>query len=1529
MAPIQYSDKGVDQVRVNQRLKELWEGDLVGKHEYESAAAMMAHVSIQGNKLFSPKEYDPSIAIPRILLYLRDNDADRDVNWNVTFPLIRGYIAEANKQMVTGGIGFSDPKLRAALEDARVLIGVHVISEKRAREKTPWTTDILRGQVTQNRLLSYPKAFPLPEPDRAKSQHRPVNPMPRPNDNSPLWNTTLKVFGPTAEFPVLAEVDNYVESEERFFQVTQQFAKTGAMENSALKNNKFATENTAYERYMTCGLEEIRAKVPPPQNNGPTGPKGPSNPDGTKGPSFYKRRGWQRAALQRCLNLFTSHENRVINTPWRRLVLPYEPPVPLPKDTVYVPRVVDPDHVNEKEKDPFSWLHWSSQYTQIVDFLADCQRRRYECQSWTDFSASALPTNFRGPRIYRGLAVHDQHWLKIGESLENIESMLHSAWGAAPRPLLRAILRDIDAGRHDNTGGPNMNNSLFLPAEDGDDLQDRKRYWRRDIKRRLGIDNREDNTHDDNYKLIDNFEIAWLRYLCEPSRTLEMCDPSKLPAHNLAILFDAKLQSFFKDLELSGAPDSKALNIWGEDRNDINEVTHTYKPNTLTTVLAYINGCAESELKQSGDTHPNPEHPNSCYQFSVEEAEFLCIELQQLGRCTYIPGRGGKPARVDRPSYNVHPEDRVIWRYADLEQLHENNEEYLTDMLLHYDAAYGNWSLYGGNRPRFARELEFMLDHVGSDFRPELERLETQEKNPATGTALAKRRAFIKGYLVPEGLCSIGDLMIDSIDNERDSPHRDDLATWEAVGIHLKEYHEQVKKQQSHENYYYSGEVYHPQTPERTVQFFRNLAYRMGRTMRYADRIKERLQYLENGPQTGTSKPPLDLSLDLKQPRPKTIMSANAAPTAPVVEKWWQAISARNYDATIKKWGKAIAEGSGEVALMPPDIKEVLAKADPDSSFPNPLKGRQDPFTVIREGIIDDCFQNRPTMYPGRLSGFKDEEDKEFQGYERPNLFVWATKDQRRYQAQHTRRYFFNMQRWPLSRILPHRRDAIRERKDEVLRIDPSKPDQAYGILTNRLPIGKEKPLYAHPIIDHHHGRDPDDWHILESDLRLDSPKHIAPTLASLSTDRSSSSIGNNNIISINTVSIDPVNINPFSVNLFNKTGGGGGSNGNNTTGNNMGSTEKTGPTPAKKVREGLVPFRRSDEKFAPGPAIFPMGDTLLQKLMISEELNNALYPALPFYKEPLMALAKVWRKIAGGGAPLVPLVPPVTRSNIPRSNPSKRKVPIEFLNSSAEAKRFRSDMSAPLQPGGSGGQFAAATVADKTKNIGTKMEAEGNTKQDTKQSMKQNIKQTAGGNVGQSKGTTTSPSLRAYPSPSKREGERRLVQDFPDGYVSTTATLRNMYMSALAALEFSINYQLRKRNGLRTDSRELSSIASSEACAMLAPYVDSKDNFDMHCLGMLLEAYGEKHGLKLQLGVVQEDSAQEVELQKKHGKGVNMTLTAYLVGSKYSQAPDKIVIWVRILNAERFSSGIVNPYSKMLYNCYKGITPHLKKSPH
>ncbi|KAI1812938.1 hypothetical protein GGS20DRAFT_586956 [Poronia punctata] len=1573
MTPIRNQDNGAmgwDEIAT--RIADLYGGDFPRRHEDDSTASTQQTAAREAVGRLKGS-IDPNLEIPRVISYLSNNDAGRDPDWPHRFALIQAYLDEAHHQMVTGGLGFNDPKLRAALADARVMAKVHQNFQKNPLDGMPWTTDILRGQLTQERLLTYPKAFPHPDPDRSKSRYRPMEPTPRPDDeSSSLWNTSLHLvtrFGhsqsqPVVDAPKLVEVDNYVESENRFFHVAQQNADTGARaDDTEWQNLRFNIENTAYEQCIQEGTRWTNENAPPVYTKGPTGTRGPQNPDGTKGTPFYTRRGWQRGALQQCLNLFQSHENRVINTPWRRAVLPYEQPVPLPKDIVFAPRVVHPSKLTDgREKDPFSWLRLSSQYTQIWDFLAECQRKRYNNQSWSNFLAPALPANFRGPRIYRGLSVYDQHWLKIGQTLDNLADMLVDAWATAPRPLLRAILRDIDAGRQDQAGNPQVNNSRSLPSTEDDRLQEQKRLWRRDIKRRPGIDTQEDSADDGSYKLVDEHDIAWLRYLCRPSRTLDMCDPSKLPSDNLVILFDAKLQSYFANLAESGAPDTSGIPVWYEDLEDVRSTLANHQPHSLKKALAYINGCDESEVKDSGERRSHPEHPNCSYQFSLEEAEFLCVELQLAGRCVFTPKQGDRPSLVDRPSYKVHPEDRIIWRYLDEKQFRQESMEYMNEILKHYHNNYNSWSAHRPDRPGFSRELQYMLDHAGPDFTPELERIETQDNSTE-----AERLSFIKLHLVPETVYRVGSLDIDGLEVERGTPCWDDLATWEETGALVTNVQKQQKELEDRlgKALFYSREPYRPQTAERTVQFLRNLAYRMGRTISHVEQIRDRLQYLDKSTrksQTPTSSS-LDLSSELKWPRPENGPSVDDNNSTSVVQRWWHALPVKDYDLAIKHWVTAVEEGFGEVALLPPKVDEVLAKADPTNPFRTSLK-EQDAFGTMREGIIDDCVQNRPTMYPIRLSGFKDGSDKEFQGFERPNLFEWATKEQRRYQAQHTRQHFFNMQRWPLCRLPPHRLEAIRTRKDEIIRHDPSRDDQAYGILTHRLPVGKEKPIYVHPIIIHR--ASDEDYHLdpgpfeAQPDIQQQQQQQQRQLLLPQQQEQlppspwAKQDSGEHSQVRVET----------------------------NNNNNNMTATTTPVATPATglgfETRGALVPYKRSTERFAPGPAVFPMGDTLLQKIWVSNELSNTLYPKLPLYKESLLGIPKLWRNITRAKKALIPLVPEVSKAMLPRSNPKKRKMPIEFLNTQGSTKKFRSDVALGLQPGGSGGQFAAAIVGPtpvvvaqpkrpvatpraKTKTarvapvvpvapvapVESTPTKRGIVRREFTQNQPQQQQRTVqesrrenhrtDGRLAYTPRIVDNPpqtikeiapqsGVPEYADVPLAEAYEQNIRDFPHGWTTPDRNIKSpfLFTSAMIALENSINRQL-QRVQVQTNGIELEQLLALPEAVCVKPFTNlEKNNFTPNCLSHMLDLFGRKHDLKLQLGIIHEDPQnrkRQFHLPDKSGQ--NSKSIAFILGSKYNNASDKKVIWVRLANEVGMPfTGCTSPYINQPYNTYKAVAP-------
>ncbi|KAI1264899.1 hypothetical protein F5Y18DRAFT_70571 [Xylariaceae sp. FL1019] len=1530
------------------------------------------------NLKVGPGKHDPSIIIHQIIAYLRDHDKGRDVNWQQRFGTMVVYLEEAKRQMIAGELGYEDPDLRAALFDALVMVKTHLHFEKSALDQTPWTDEIMKGQSTQKRLLTYPHAFPQPEPSRAPSQYRPVKPKPHPSSSSVIWDTTLRLvypdmpalppkgksttdpwdptsgkdqtYPPVEELHPLTEVDNFVQSENKFFQLAQEAATQGGQRDDPLWSNvRFGVENSIYERCIGLGVGETCSVASPPPTLEPTGSRGPNNPDGHKGPIFYNRRGWQRAALQQCLNLFTSHENRVINTPWRRLVLPSERPVKLPKDIAYIPRVLEPSQVPEEAKDPFAWLRGSLQYSQILNSMAAYQRKSYMNEHWANFSTPALPVNFRGPRIYRGLAVYDQHWLAIGDYLEQLESKLHDAWTVAPRPFLRAVLRDIDAGRQENTGGFTIDRETFSPFEDEDD-REKKRFWRRDIKRRSGIDNQEkphsgahimkqnQEKHDDSdYKLLDEFDIGWLRFLAEPSRTLEMCDASQVPEDNLVLIFDAKLQSYFRSLEISGHPDSTALDIWKETSVDVDDKMRDFKPKTLKCALAYINGCGESELAYSGNPCPVPGHSNTSYQFSEEEAEYLCIRLQQMGRCTYIPGRRdwrgkkGEPARIDRPSYMVHPEDRVRWRYHDSVDFRQNREIFVDEMLEHYDQNYGQWSIYLRNKVKstgedltkhtskeriyYTSELEWMLDHAGPDFPFELVAKEIEDvDNHAKGDKL-QRKHFIKKHIIPEVMYATGVMSEHDLEFEKASPYWEDLATWENTGEFVTAWEKAIAANQPRR----MNEPYHPKTPEKTVQFFRNLAYRMGRTLRHVKQIKDRLQYLVQDPPELKPSRLLDLSPKPLHPRPvKSLPSFEESPV--IARKWWHAISFDDYELAVDRWDDAVRDGDSEVALLPPRIEDVIEHADPTSSFRRTLSSVGDPYTIIREGIIHDCVQNRPTRYPSRMSGFKDKQDKEFQGFQRPNLFEWATKEQRRFQAPHTRRNFFNMQRWPSNRMLPHRLEAIRHRKDEVLRQDPSKKDQAYGILTHRVPVGNEKPLYAHPITDHHHHHRHDEFDIdddLWGGIREEDPDH-PDSIASVDDDGTP---GKDNK-KVNHIPLPPDPIpsgrpetktNQPNVDNMNRPSRQRVSQASQTQ-EPLSSQRPQPPQPMTAPRQRmmrdkmsttamnkekskamsraagrqLVPFQRSQNKFHPGVAALVHGDTLLQRVALSQSIDGMLHGSPWWWQTRWAGLPKLWKTVTGSKLPLIPLVPTSSRANIPRSNPYKRKMPIEYLNSEQPLmKKFKFDTNntVHLKEGGIGGQFGAAFEPEKPQ-IKEKMDEK---------------------------------EQQQFPLmilSNDMEAKKQFNASFPRGWDKWDHDKpeKDMVGVALRALRGSMNRQLRGHRVARDELKEL--LHKDEKSALIRQFWDPcEKEFYVEYLAYLLKVWGDKKQLKLHLGIVQEDP-RKANTDPHYPK----YFAKFLVGDGDKMHPNSIPIWIRLTYEEKTPWAIDGPAYK--YNSYNAVRP-------
>ncbi|KAI1642986.1 uncharacterized protein F4817DRAFT_273978 [Daldinia loculata] len=1249
-----------------------------------------------------PGGKDPRIILPLILNFLLDEDVYKHPQWDRRFEEVIKYLNEADQGRRRGDLGYDDSYTRAALDDALIIVEVHKRYQKWKSGPNRWTSEIIPGQRTTGRLPNFPgQSLIQPAPERMRNKHKRYD--------------ELREIQTDGIFPELSArgvraVEYYQSAEELYF---ENCLKPGTYDPRIF--NGFRYENEMYEHCITSGFEETCRLIPPrPADQIPTvfdDDQQNSKDELTEAErlqnlrEFYNARGWQRAALQQCLNMFTNYENRILNTPWRRVVLPYEQPNPVLKEIVYQPRALPPEKVHKSLKEPYPWVYWYNQHQELIQVLAGWQRRRYNLENWEDFQRAALPANFQGPYVNRGLSVYNDHWLKMGAYLRRLHRLLEDTFGIAPRPFLLAILRDIQAGiewRPNPTG----NATEWNP----DDAETR-RQARPDIMRREKIDWVELDpslNSPPTILLLDESDAAWLRYLCQPSRTETMCDPKLQPEDNLTILFEQRLQDFLNNPGASNSPGIAGVDIFEPDVKQWKERQNKTRP-TLDEALAYING-GEGAGKS---------HANETYQFTRGEAMDHLEILSNLGRVKYMQTKDlSKPQEewdttIIRPKYEVHPENRVYWRHKDQGSFLSNQTLYRKAIVEHLENKYG---LSGPKTPIARDEFKHILDHLGDDTLPDklaastidrpkgvnedenyYEDYQEDEDDESVDDEISSHDLLEK-RIQPEIGWVRGSYPEGGLEERRNAPSWSDLVPWEMIGkLSAGRISDDMRKEIREEAHRHRRLP----PPERTVQFFRNLAYRMGRTIAHVEEIERRLQYSVYDSTSGTQK-----------------------------THQWNAISTEAFRQAYEHWHLTIENGVGPIEFLPPTIEDVVQKVDPDGLMRSEFKNHN-AADIIREGIIKNCVENRNTMYPGRIEALEDssgyyindskfKQKKILSGYKRPSLFKWATEAQRRYQAPYTRGVFFHMLRWPVYHQNRRLQELIKQRRDEVLRVEPSLPDQTYGILMPRFPDrvvdrrAEGSTWYPWPdnrwifsprtkATTSENGtkalggtKSPERTEVSEQTKAPDNTKHSPSTKPSVETftqvtpqevpqvnpqyiphppveeipqdttqeipQETTQEIPQDTTQEIpqetnqestqETTQETPVALPTEQPQTTTHT----------DDADNM-AVIKTAPlkTPkGKGHRQQLIPITKPEERFMPGPAIFPMAETLLQSVVLSRKLEGVLYP------QPRLNLwgkiRKAYKAMTDVEAPLVPLLPPTRDSDIPRSSSRKRKIPADFI---------------------------------------------------------------------------------------------------------------------------------------------------------------------------------------------------------------------------------------------------------------------------
>ncbi|KAK7985271.1 hypothetical protein PG988_002893 [Apiospora saccharicola] len=1083
---------------------------------YSSRASSKAPSDTTGTAKVRPDEVSPKVRIPAILHYLQDNDIDHTANWSSQLEEIIAYLEYADELRRHGHKDF-DAQLEGDLFDCQVVIGVHKAYEKRNRGKTPYSETKLPAPKHQSHLAWYDGLLPC---DMKTGEHKRISLIPREGarNNSPFHpinknsdSQLYDLYFRTTRGQKLVETLTKLHRDESLLWQRD----SGSEPNQELDGPNLAeVENSVYEECVTSQEGLVR--------NYPLYHDSSDKDEDIPAYKAVKQRGWRRAALQQLLQLFNNQENRAVNTPWRRVALPA--PVKERKELPFhtAARLRNRAEVDDGVKnavtrgighsseEPSPWVYWFSEYLEQSNVLSSYTRRNYMLASWNKRGAVAIPPNFQGPYTFSGRCVYDDNWLKVGRDCVLLRKNLKRTAGMHQPDcrFLPTLIEDIERGL-----------SGFGPSTS--------------LRPRPYVD--FDPANDDTVLLLDEFDMAWLKFLMEPGSQPGLIKYSnKRPEDNLLILFDHRIQTLFNDTHQNM--------FWAktESTDDYKGFpSYTSQKVPLTELLAIINRGGRKLGKEKGhlawtasdlndhDTDP----PNTLYQFTLEEARFACIKLARLGRLFYegpiledvdeyvnstewdqdtqcrfySTGDVNDWGHVGMHKTEIFPEQRIIWR-------HEN------------EAAFS----------QFNRAYK---KHTSSIFEPD----------PDDGP--------LKDFAA-ETLFKVGKYPEGGFEETRKSPIWEDIvpidvAAAQELGV-----------------------------SERTSQFFRNLAFRLGRTIRHYQQLQQR-----------TAKSP--------------------------------GLSRKELKSASETWRGMVRDVKGTAGLASykpvrfTEVTDIIPRASP--SHPAAQSEDLDTiFTAIRKGLINDSVQNYTQTYPSRPNFSIDEKGRTVKTFHRQNVWGWSEKVIREHHAPYVRERYFDVRRWPLHRQSEATQKMIRERKDENIHIQSPLAWYRYGIRVG--PATKSAVCSENSIID-----------VLPSKQQqaaIELVKKFKQALV-VSMRNANVSLSDEWELTINPPLKDPWKL--------------------------------------LDAARSLEPIVRPTSKFIPGPPTFPMGDTLLKQIQISQELESILDP-------PSNSLGtKLLNQFTSWFAPepdRIPLLPEIDENRAPRSNPRKRRLPSAFLSEIEPAQK-------------------------------------------------------------------------------------------------------------------------------------------------------------------------------------------------------------------------------------------------------------------
>jgi hypothetical protein len=555
--------------------------------------------------------------------FLQTEDPYRNGPWEARLGHIRELRHEIEERRKTGDASF-DSYMIAKVRDSKTMDEVHQLYEEWNNGKTHYTTAGPLKLRFLKRLVPYDRVLPVSCNDQAKLPSTYTSLIPRPERATGLPFANFLSLQDGAEQDALfsrPETNYILRSYVSFYQHAEywgrhnlppkdKWSKSFKEANDLEGSNLAQFENSAFEACMGKTWadfgrldQEIGRQ---PFGSGPLG--------------FALRRGIRRAALQKAFSLITSSENREANTPWRRVAFPA--PAKKFQHSHFRPWTLPRRERQDKdgrwqidrhvEHEPSPWVYWYNQWRQQANYLSAWTRRSYGKRYWTDFKKIALPVNYLGPYISDSHCVYDDYWLKMGQSLVTLQATLEKLAVTHSRWLLERVVEDIRRG------------------VDGEEPPDGV-IPRGDIDLVYGQPNR--------FQLVDEMDVAWLKFLCQPPTTKALAGLSdSKPEDSLTILLDHRLQTLFNDPMHNP--------FWLTDVIP-GETKARYRPRELPLelLLPMINMGSLNLARRDWDTgavtwyhtpakfhHTGAPIPNSMYQFSLKEAKLHCTRLAEMGR---------------------------------------------------------------------------------------------------------------------------------------------------------------------------------------------------------------------------------------------------------------------------------------------------------------------------------------------------------------------------------------------------------------------------------------------------------------------------------------------------------------------------------------------------------------------------------------------------------------------------------------------------------------------------------------------------------------------------------------------------------------------------------------------------------------------------------------------------------------------------------------------------------------------------------